>query len=117
MYQSHPIQTEQNPLMSPENEQLLVVEIVPRIRGSVANSGPQVGADDVGEFVQDGIAIAATLLASAEARGKQVSAGNVSYYATKLVRQGRRSTGQSTTDVMSPTWRPSSPITMKAARS
>jgi hypothetical protein len=63
---------------------------------------PQVGADDIGELVQDGIAIAAALLSSAEARGKKVSAGNVSYYATKLVRQGRRSTGQSTTDVMSP---------------
>jgi DNA-directed RNA polymerase specialized sigma24 family protein len=88
--------------MSPENEQLLVEEIVPRIRGSVSNAVPQVGADDVAELVQDGIAIAATLLVSAEARGKKVSAGNISYYATKLVRQGRRSTGQSTTDVMSP---------------
>ncbi len=47
-----------------------------------------VGADDIGELVQDGIAIAATLLASAEARGKQVSAGNVSYYASGLVRSG-----------------------------
>jgi len=42
------------------------------------------------------------LLASAEARGKKLSAGNISYYAAKLVRQGRRSTGQSTTDVLSP---------------
>lgn len=52
--------------------------------------------------MQDGIAIAATLLSSAESRGKKVSAGNVSYFATRLVRQGRRSTGQSKTDVMHP---------------
>ena len=88
--------------MSPKAGELLVQEIAPRIRGSLASSVPKVGADDIGELVQDGIATAAALLDSAEARGKKVSAGNVSYYATKLVRQGRRSTGQSKTDVMSP---------------
>ena len=88
--------------MTPENERLLVEEIAPRIRGAVSNSVPQVGADDIGELTQDGIAIAVSLLASAEARGKQISAGNVAFYATKLVRQGRRSTGQNTTDVLSP---------------
>jgi len=88
--------------MSPKTAEVLVQEIIPRIRSSVSNSVPFVGAEDHGELVQDGIAIAATLLISAEARGKKVSAGNISYYATKLLRQGRRSTGQSTTDVMSP---------------
>ena len=62
----------------------------------------QVGTDDIGEMVQDGIAVAAGLLVSAEARGKKVSAGNISYYAVKLLRQGRRSGGQSTTDAMAP---------------
>ena len=88
--------------MSPQSSELLVQEIAPRIRSSLSNSVPQVGADDLGEMVADGIAIATVLLASAEARGKKVSAGNLSYYATKLVRQGRRSTGQSKTDVMHP---------------
>jgi hypothetical protein len=88
--------------MTPEHEQLLVEEIAPRIRGAVSNSVPQVGADDLGELTQDGIAIAASLLASAEARGKKVRGSNVAFYATRLVRSGRRSTGQSTTDVMSP---------------
>ena len=87
--------------MTLENEQLLVQEIAPRIRGSLSNAA-QIGADDTAELTQDGIAIAVTLLSSAEARGKQVSPGNISYYASKLVRQGRRSTGQSSTDVMSP---------------
>jgi hypothetical protein len=81
---------------------MLVQEIAPRIRGSLTNSVPQVGADDIGELVQDGIATAAAMLASAEARGKKVTAGNVAYYAVGLVRQGRRSGGQSRTDVMSP---------------
>jgi len=88
--------------MSPQAGELLVQEIAPRIRNSPTNSVAQVGADDRDELCQDGIAIAATLLASAEARGKSISAGNVAFYATRLVRQGRRSTGQSTTDVMSP---------------
>src|ERR1017187_3346738 len=87
--------------MSPQAGELLVQEIAPRIRGSLSNAA-QIGADDLGEMAQDGIAIAATLLASAEARGKSISAGNVAFYATRLVRQGRRSTGQSTTDAMSP---------------
>ena len=81
---------------------MLIQEIAPRIRSLLSNSVAQVGSDDIGELAQDGIAMAATLLTSAQARGKKVSAGTVSYYAAKLVRQGRRSTGQSTTDVMHP---------------
>ena len=81
---------------------MLVREIAPRIRSLLSNSVTQVGSDDIGELAQDGIALAATLLISAQARRKKVSAGTVSYYAAKLVRQGRRSTGQSTTDVMHP---------------
>ena len=88
--------------MSPQAGELLVQEIAPRIRNSLANSMAQVGAEDRDELCQDGIAIAASLLASAEARGKSVSPGNVAFFASRLVRQGRRSTGQSTTDAMSP---------------
>lgn len=81
---------------------MLVQQIAPRIRSLLGNSVAQVGSEDIAELAQDGIAMAATLLTSAQARGKKVSAGTVSYYAAKLVRQGRRSTGQSTTDVMHP---------------
>ena len=80
---------------------MLVEEITPRIRSLMPSLNP-VGAEDRQELAQDAIATAAALLASTQARGKQVSAGNLSYYAVKLVRQGRRSTGQSTTDAMSP---------------
>src|ERR1017187_8753887 len=72
--------------MSPQAGELLVQEIAPRIRGSLSNAA-QIGADDLGEMAQDGIAIAVSLLASAETRGKKVTAGNVSYYAAKHVRQ------------------------------
>src|SRR6266481_407582 len=88
--------------MSPQAGEMLVQQIAPRIRSLLSNSVGQVGCDDIGELAQDGIALAATLLISAQARRKKVSAGTVSYYAAKLVRQGRRSTGQSTTDVMHP---------------
>ena len=66
---------------------MLVHDIATRIRCSVANAVHQLGADDVDELTQAGVAIATSLLASAETRGKQVSAGNISYYAAKLVRQ------------------------------
>jgi len=88
--------------MSPQAGEMLVQEIAPRIRSLLSNSVAQVGSDDIGELAQDGTALAATLLTSAQARGKKLSAGTVSYYAAKLVRQGRRSTGLSTTDVLHP---------------
>ncbi len=87
--------------MSPQNEQLLVEHIAPRIRSSLSHA-PQIGADDLDEMAQDGIALAATLLTSAEVRGKPVSAGNISYYSSRMVRQGPRSTGLSKTDPLHP---------------
>ncbi|MCX6922617.1 MAG: hypothetical protein NT154_05290 [Verrucomicrobia bacterium] len=87
--------------MSPQAGELLCTEIVPRIR-SLAPGFTPIGADDREEQAQDAIAMAAELLISADRRGKKPSASNLSYYALKLVKQGRRSTGQSTTDAMSP---------------
>lgn len=80
----------------------MVQEIAPRIRSSVCGSVPQVGADDIDELVQDGIAIAAVLLCSAQARGRKVTPGNIAYYATGHLRQGRRSTGFNKADVLHP---------------
>src|SRR6266404_6037252 len=88
--------------MSPQAGEMLVQQIAPRIRSLLSNSVAQVGSDDIDELTQEGIALAATLLSSAQARGKKLSPGTVSYDAAKLVRQGRRSTGLSTTDVMHP---------------
>jgi hypothetical protein len=53
-------------------------------------------------LVQDTIATAAQLLHSVETRGKKVTAGNISYYAVRLTRQGRRSTGFKKTDPLHP---------------
>jgi hypothetical protein len=87
--------------MSPQAGETLANEVAPRVRSLLPSLTP-VGAEDREELAQDAVAIAATLLASAEARHKKVSPGNISYYAVRLVKQGRRSTGQSTTDVMAP---------------
>jgi hypothetical protein len=87
--------------MSPQAEQLLVHEITPRVRSRLP-SLTAIGPDDPEEQAQDAIAIAAQLLVSTEARAKKVTPGNLAYYALGLVRQGRRSTGLSTTDAMHP---------------
>ena len=79
--------------MTPENEQLLVREIAPRIRSQIYSFVP-VGSDDRDEQCQDAVATAAQLLHSVEARAKAgVSAGNIAHFAVKLVKQGRRSYG------------------------
>src|SRR5258708_14220618 len=87
--------------MSPQAGELLVQEIVPRIR-SLAHSLTPIGCEDREELAHDAAAIAAKLLLSSHARGKKVTPGNIAYYAVGLVRQGRRSTGLSTTDAMHP---------------
>jgi hypothetical protein len=87
--------------MSPQTGELLVNEVAPRIRSSLPGVHT-IGAEDPEELEQDAVAIAAGLLASIEARGKQVTAGNVAYYAVKQIRQGRRSTGFFKTDAHHP---------------
>ncbi len=87
--------------MTSQAGSLLLEEVAPRILALTPSLNP-VGSEDRNELAQDAIALAAALLASTQARGKKVSAGNVSYYAVKLIRQGRRSTGASNTDVMHP---------------
>jgi hypothetical protein len=88
--------------MSPQAGELLVQEIAPRIRSSLSHSISQVGPDDIGELVQDAVATAAKLLHSVETRSKKVTAGNISYYAVRLTREGRRSTGFKKTDPLHP---------------
>ena len=66
--------------MSPQAGQLLVHEVIPRVR-SLRPSFTSIGSDDPEEQAQDAIAIAAKLLVSTEARAKKVTAGNITYYA------------------------------------
>ncbi len=87
--------------MSPQAGCLLVEQIAPRLR-ITSRCLPQVGADDADELYQDGVAIAAKMLDSAERKGKKVTAGNIAYYAGKQLASGRRSTFGGRTDVLSP---------------
>jgi hypothetical protein len=68
---------------------------------SPAPSRP-IGAEDAAELIQDTIAHAAAMLHRAEAAGKKVAASTVAYFAVKLTKSGRRSTGSGTTDVLHP---------------
>jgi len=61
-----------------------------------------IGCEDASELIQDSIAHAAGILHRAEAAGKKVAASTVAYFAVKLTRSGRRSTGSGVTDVMHP---------------
>ena len=77
-------------------------EIVPRIRATVPAAVKPIGAEDASELIQDTIAHAAAMLHRAEAAGKEVAASTVAYFAVKLIRSDRQSTGSSATDVMHP---------------
>jgi hypothetical protein len=82
-------------------EDMLLKEVQPRLKIGIA-SIPQIGADDPGELLQDGMVIALHIINSAERAGKKVSAGNVSYYTLRALRVGRRSTGFRKTDPLHP---------------
>jgi len=85
--------------MSPRAGWLLVNEIVPRLRSAVPLVAHCVGAEDPEELIGDATLHAARILDSAESRGKTITAGNVAYYAIEHTRSGRRSCGNSASDV------------------
>lgn len=87
--------------MTPHAGWMLIEEIAPRIRAA-SHGLPRVGADDPEELYQDGLAIAAQMLDSAERRGQEVSAASIAWYATRHLLCGRRSTSACRTDVLSP---------------
>ena len=87
--------------MSPMMEDMLVKEVVPRLRVA-ARSIPKIGCEDDEEIIQDATLMAARTMDSAEKAGRTFTAGNVAYYATRAVRSGRRSHYKGTCDVLSP---------------
>ena len=87
--------------MSPMMDEMLVNEVVPRLR-NVARTIPKIGHEDDEEIIQDATLMAARMMDSAEKAGHPVTAGNVSYYAAKAARSGRRSYYTGRSDVMSP---------------
>ncbi len=86
--------------MTPQAGDLLVNEIVPRIRSSILRYVRLVGSEDAEEVSQDAIAMAAAMLERVEAQSKKVTPGNIAFYAVQMLRSGRRSTGSSNADVM-----------------
>ena len=86
--------------MSPRNSELLVNEVVPRLRNTIRKV-PKIGSEDDEEILQDVTLMAARLMESAEQAGHPITAGNAAYYATKAARSGRRSYYTGRSDVMS----------------
>src|ERR1700722_11842198 len=76
--------------MSPQAGFILHEQVVPRLRSAVPHAVHCVGCEDAEELVQDGTAMAARMLDSAEKAGKQVTPGNVAYYAIQHLKSGRR---------------------------
>ena len=87
--------------MSPMLNDMLVNEVVPRLRKSV-HTVPKVGHEDDEEIVQDATLMAARMMDSAEKAGQRFTAGNMAWYAAKAARSGRRSYYSGRSDVMSP---------------
>jgi hypothetical protein len=85
--------------MSPKAGFVLMEEIAPRLRAVIPYI-KTVGAEDTEELLQDSMAVAAKMLHDLEARGKQVTPGNVCYYVTLHMKSGRRSYSSGRTDVM-----------------
>jgi hypothetical protein len=96
--------------MSPEAGFLLQDQVLPRLISAIPNAVPYIAPEDAQEVIQDGTAMAAKIMHNAEQAGKQVvrspngrrhtiTAGNVAYYTIVKLRNGRRSTGSSVSDV------------------
>ena len=85
--------------MSPAASAVLMEQIVPRLK-TIVPYIKTVGSEDHAELLQDGICMAAKMLHDLELRGKQVTAGNVTYYIALHLRSGRRSYGCGRTDAM-----------------
>jgi len=87
--------------MSPMMDDMLVHEVVPRLRSAV-RSIPKIGCEDDEEIVQDATLMAARMMDSAEKSGQKFSGGNIAYYAARAARSGRRSYYSGRSDAMSP---------------
>jgi hypothetical protein len=85
-----------------KSETLLLHEVQPRLRAAIPKAVPIVGADDIDELVQDGVAIAIALHRRAKKAGKKVTGSNLAHYALLHLRSGRRSTGYRKNDVHAP---------------
>ncbi len=79
--------------MSPENECLLLHDVVPRLRSAIRIAVSHVGSEDDAELLQDGTVMAAKILTNATSKGKKVTAGNVAFYTLQHLKSRRRTVG------------------------
>jgi hypothetical protein len=86
--------------MSPQDECLLLHDVVPRLRSAIRIAVSHVGSEDDAELLQDGTAMAAKILSNATRKGKRVTAGNVAFYTLQHLKSGRRTVGGSNSDVL-----------------
>ena len=86
--------------MSSHADNVLVDEVVPRLRHLIPHHVAFVGAEDAEEVLQDATLMAARILARARANGKAVTPGNVAYYTMLHIRCGRRSHSAGRSDAM-----------------
>ena len=74
---------------------------IPRLRAAIPNAVSFIAPEDAEELIQDGTAMAARMMHNAEesgkrvvksptGRGKEITAGNVTYYTIEKLRSGRR---------------------------
>ena len=89
-------------IMHSSIEQFILQEVQPRLQTAIAQSVPLVGAEDAQELVQDGTVIALRLLDAATRSGRKVTGGNLAFYTVKMLRSGRRSTGERRNDPLHP---------------
>jgi len=88
--------------MSPKAGFVLIDQIAPRLRAAIPHVVKPVGSEDAEELLQDAMVIAAQMLHAVEARGKEVTVGNICYYVTLHMKSGRRSQSGNRTDVLCP---------------
>ena len=86
--------------MSSHADKMLTDEIVPRLRHLTPHHVSFVGAEDAEELLQDATLMAARMLASARAKGKQVTPGNIAYYTMLHIRCGLCSHSAGRSDAM-----------------
>jgi DNA-directed RNA polymerase specialized sigma24 family protein len=88
--------------MSPTAALMLEKMIYPIIRNTVPQTAKPIGSEDYQELVQDATAIAAEMLDAMEKSGKEPIANSIAYYSIQRIKSGRRSCGNTRTDVMNP---------------
>ncbi len=86
--------------MSPQDEYLLLHDVVPRLRSAIRIAVAHVGSEDDTELLQDGTLMAAKILTNATRKGKRVTAGNVAFYTLQHLKSGRGTVGYSGVDVL-----------------